>query len=91
MASKSKNVFKERAALVKPPILKLNRKLLVKIFKYLTIQDLGRLRTMCRRLNNTVEYYVQDLQVFVEWDEEENYMVGFQEGQSLIDIANLIS
>lgn len=66
-----------RPILNKPPIFKLNRKQLTFIFDYLDVEDLGRLRRVCRRLSNAVEYYVQDLQVFVDWEEEENYRVGF--------------
>lgn len=52
----------------KPPIFKLNRKQLSFIFDYLDIENLSKLRKVCRRFSNTVEYCVQDLQVFTEED-----------------------
>ena len=56
---------------MKPPIFKLNRKQLTDFFKYLDVEDLSRLRATCRRMSNAVEYYVTDLQVFVDWSVEE--------------------
>lgn len=48
----------------KPVIFeKLNRKLLCVVFKHLSTEDLSLLNKTCRRLNNSVQYYVKSLQV----------------------------